>query len=729
LQSLKIQQMEANLEIENLKFKLNEFEKQDYNKKIKEYEENKAELKSQIKKYLDELRALTSEYRIKENKIKDLMETIKSLKKDLKEVVFSKTKEINNLSGQLSEVIKDRESLLEYKLKNTEFACQLETCNKQKLILEKENNNLKDQLILTKENFQALEANTLDLQGKLWKQSQACESLRPQSKELVERTKAHYRNTSTSMSSRSIQRLRTPSPSVEKSLQRLDFDAPTHITIPPAVNSKPLLESQEITIELITNTLHQAHQDLFSANEKAKNAQTESEKLGNHNKTLENLLKDFEQNNHNLIKEINTLNAQLHNLTAVKSKHELENNTNKAKISVMQGIIDNLEQEKSKVPYNTNKNLIDHSNLNDINTLNLKKELNNAKNIAAKCETEIYELNNDKDELLKEIDRLKAEIRSIEPFRRGFDKAESDRINLTHRLQDLQAEFKDYKTSKENIIENMKIDLQKLENHRLDLLDKENSMKNIISGLENAQEEFLIRKKNYENEYRALEAQISLYKSNAMHAESLLDSKSTEINSYTLKIQSLESSNSSLALELRKLNDFITTEAQKNDSKMRILTSDIEKSSIQVTSLESELNATQKELLKLQTKEKDLIELNYSINKEYQKACQDLNTIKSQLNNSNNLESDPKYLKKIKESSLEIEKLQFLLNQKNKEYVLFRLNDKNLLIEQKNQDLYDLEQDLIGKTSLNEDLAALNIKIKEKYEGELDELYKRYNTL
>ena len=425
--------------------------------------------------------------------------------------------------------------------------------------MEKENKNLKEQLLLSRQNFENLETNTVDIQEKFFKQCQAYDSLTIKHRELSEKAKKAIR--SASISSKSPIRLQKTSPvpkNSEKPLKETKLEIEIlkeKIMIPPFFQYKNLIDSYQNTIDLLKNSLFNAEQDAIDLNDKLKNSENEYKNLKKTQKTFNQSMKEAEKKIFESNSELKVSNEKVENLMKIKSKNEKDLETFSKKLKNLECIIDSIDLEKK-----TLENIITNyqsrieemtiqleKNAYDKDVVSLQKDLKYAKNLVIKNSNEINKLAKEKEALMQEISGLK----------------------------------------KNNTDVLMKAEINQLKN-ALEHADKE---KNMIEArlLQNETEnKNLLKKKELEidNNKRKIE---ELY---------------SELNIKLCEIKNLESENNGLKDSIFGLKE--------NESK--------------------NFNDICNKQAEFQEKETKLIELNYSLNKEYQNVCIELNTVKTELN-------------------------------------------------------------------------------------------------
>ena len=425
--------------------------------------------------------------------------------------------------------------------------------------MEKENKNLKEQLLLSRQNFENLETNTVDIQEKFFKQCQAYDSLTIKHRELSEKAKKAIR--SASISSKSPIRLQKTSPvpkNSEKPLKETKLEIEIlkeKIMIPPFFQYKNLIDSYQNTIDLLKNSLFNAEQDAIDLNDKLKNSENEYKNLKKTQKTFNQSMKEAEKKIFESNSELKVSNEKVENLMKIKSKNEKDLETFSKKLKNLECIIDSIDLEKK-----TLENIITNyqsrieemtiqleKNAYDKDVVSLQKDLKYAKNLVIKNSNEINKLAKEKEALMQEISGLK----------------------------------------KNNTDVLMKAEINQLKN-ALEHADKE---KNMIEArlLQNETEnKNLLKKKELEidNNKRKIE---ELY---------------SELNIKWCEIKNLESENNGLKDSICGLKE--------NESK--------------------NFNDICNKQAEFQEKETILIELNYSLNKEYQNVCIELNKVKTELN-------------------------------------------------------------------------------------------------
>ena len=213
--------------------------------------------------------------------------------------------------------------------------------------MEKENKNLKEQLLLSRQNFENLETNTVDIQEKFFKQCQAYDSLTIKHRELSEKAKKAIR--SASISSKSPIRLQKTSPvpkNSEKPLKETKLEIEIlkeKIMIPPFFQYKNLIDSYQNTIDLLKNSLFNAEQDAIDLNDKLKNSENEYKNLKKTQKTFDQSMKEAEKKIFESNSELKVSNEKVENLMKIKSKNEKDLETFSKKLKNLECIIDSID--------------------------------------------------------------------------------------------------------------------------------------------------------------------------------------------------------------------------------------------------------------------------------------------------------------------------------------------------------------------------------------------------
>ena len=313
--------------------------------KIRELMQQSSKLKHENKELLNSKAKELAYIHETEGRVKELLENILKLKLENSELTNSKAKEISALNGKINELKKERDYLLHSKSKPSSNPDQIDKFSQERLIIEQENKNLKEPLLISRQNFENLESNTIDLQEKFFKQCQAYDALSLKNREVLEIPKKKKSSKSKSIGcSKSLIRSKASSPLLEKCLKSRYLDQPKplkiekskmNININPSVNSKQVLEAQiaetERLIKIIEDTnaekevlLDENQIIILNYESRMKNLQCHLEKSHEERDNLAVKVIEIQSNSKKTNEEVRVLNGLISELNILKSKQENE---------------------------------------------------------------------------------------------------------------------------------------------------------------------------------------------------------------------------------------------------------------------------------------------------------------------------------------------------------------------------------------------------------------------
>lgn len=611
IEALKKEIKELEQEKEKTREKLNEYENFNFPSKMSEYEALLLNLSVKNRKQVEELNQLTKEYLQKDEKIKEILENSTKSKKEHAETLHSKSKELTFLHEKLSETQKERDSLLHWKSNFSND--QLEKSLHQKNVLEKENKNLKEQLLSSRQNFENLEKNTLELQEKFFKQCQAYDHLGSQYRDVLGNSNKKKRSKSKSIGSSKGLIRQNFSPITERSakknknLLRIEV-LKTNVEVLPNFFNKNLIELKEAKISQLGMRLEELERENKAIEAENNLKQSEFEKksklllkeIGNYceeKNALEGTLGELREKYRNNAKDLEISNGKVQNLSSSKAKIEQELETSKKKIISMQKYLDSVSQEKENfiiLQKNYQSQIEDlQSKSTNKDTASLQKELKYAKSLVIRNQAEVNKLHKERESLNKELFEVKCALEGKEDEKKN---EENMTIEIREKFEEKEKQVRSELNEK---IKGLETTVQSLLCEINNLSEAETKLKLRFK----AESSEIIEKLSRELE--SLKQEISCLKySHEQEINEITRTKNQEIFMYTSKISEMN-----------------TKSPKKNHE---------ENCEFEETSkrLEKELKEKHQEIISLQESENKLMELNYGLNKEYQAAIKELILLK-----------------------------------------------------------------------------------------------------
>jgi predicted nucleic acid-binding Zn-ribbon protein len=629
---------EANMLIQDLKYKLQTFQSIDPKKQqILETELKKS--RKENKKMIEELSKMSKDYIFKENKISELNKLSMDLRNELNMVKNESGKEIALIKLKLEEVLKEKELLDDWKNQTDEDLMIVTRFTQEKLFSEKENEELIEKNSILEKNFKIIQENYQEVQEKFWEKCKAFDVLSGQFKELQmkeSKEKIKEKHKKSASFGKGSNRATTPCPQPQvlkknTKIPRFRLCHEKSVEVFPVFHLKDLLLQSETKAVLLQNQIDNISieksklESLLVREEQAKsellgtlnnlqleilNLKSEISQKNLKNEEIEKICSEGKEKVKDLIFQIKETNDK--NIFLIKENNALANeleSTSKKFLNLEKNhekCADSYENWKklqqdyiTKIEDLQNKNRI----IVDKDSLSLQNELKYAKNLIIKKEAEIAKLSKEKDTQNQEF--YENELKYAKALIIKKD-AEIAKICRERENQ----EFLHFKSrSNQNSEEESEEKIKNLENHILNL-------KSLIEVKEKIIREYGInRPKLTENSCNL--SQISKITSEKSIYENISDQKANSLV-ISLKTEKENLSNYVGQLECR-LNDCegkiaeLRKEISSKEDEILVLTTNLslEKSTVYFIQGESSKFKSKNNKLKLEIKElnKEIVKL------------------------------------------------------------------------------------------------------------------------
>lgn len=663
----------ATFEMESLKFQLAEYAKNNLPAEFEKYEEEIGSLKSKVKEYIQELNELSQQNTSHECKIHSLLEENSKLKYENSDLINTKTKELSIMNIKLSEITRDRELLLDIKNKSQTLTDQMEKQVSQKLLLERENKHLREQLITTKSNFEKIEDDYISLQNKYLKQTQQYEVLTVLNKDLQDELRVRPKSR-TSGSSKSMIRSSIASPQVEKSLKKKKFSSKvqlsiekfSNIFIPPLINCTGIIEMQEMTIKLIGDELNIKNLEIVRL-ENDLNSKTQE--LNKRNMDLSNKKNEISKLENDLKSVINSANEAFEQCPNIQIQEK------KSIFSAGQRDVQVVNLESYKKIIETLSKTI----------TNLHKELETANSL-------IKSFSENNEYQIKKIENLEKILENAGQQKKGLEKNVE---GLKSELATLANSVKAYENSRKSPTP-----------HRVVLENKDAAEKASVLQ-DKIQKIGVLNQKNKELSMKNMELERKIEEiSNAKDQMAEVIRKNTD---FAININDLSNKNKEITIKNQELEGQIKELLSEKGQKSGLLKKN--------TELLIDINELNEKLILSQEKEQKACENNFNLSQDLQKANKELAITKNELGKAKiSLQKafqeckNDEYAKKITEMECKIREY-------IKKYDIYRIEDLECIVNEKNEEICTEKEENKRKCGKMVENELKFLGLMEKIEG------------
>ena len=530
-QELKSKLTEANLKIQDLKFKLEGCKPNELKEVNEGLTKELKRIKLENKKLIEEFSNYAQDTIFKDNKVSELLSDNQELRNEVNVIRNESNREIERLKLQLEQVVREKDLLDDWKDKTDEDLVLVHRCTKDRIEAEQENVELVGRLEVFERNYKVLKESYADIEQKYWEKCKIIDGLNENKRKSVELIK----NKSKKNSSLSRPQTRNVSPlpvaKVKKTVQgKFSITKQAFIEIKPlskiktidhAIEAKTLMMQDRIDkvlvdkskIELVlqkelkakvelVNTVNELQLEIVKTrNEKEAKEQQKldvEKVLAEAREKVKELvldLKDLNDRNVFLIKENNDLGKEVlsvnKKLTALEKVHE-NCTQEKENWSILQDDYHiKIEDLQHKIRSAVDK---DHSSV--------QNELKYAKVLIIKNQAEIQKLTKEKETLSHELLNRRPMSRVDDDDEEKIKDLENHILNLRSLLEVKEKIIREYGPNKQKNNEDLL--------YKPSFSDKSFNNASVLSENQRNNETFTkIEKENLNNQVNKLEAKLN----------------------------------------------------------------------------------------------------------------------------------------------------------------------------------------------------------------------------